>query len=160
VIIILVKCKSCGNKIEKDKAYKVTVSGKNSYYCNKQEYETIVKNRELKNNTYEIIYQIFQREVTNTALFKEINSLVEVYGYEKIYLYLIDNKEYLISVLQKSFQNEYSKIRYFSAILRNSLSDYSIPEKKEEKVIEIEFVNMDKQTIRKRRILADMEDDL
>jgi hypothetical protein len=160
VIIILVKCKSCGSKIERDKAYKVIISDKNSYYCNQQEYETKVRNKELKDNTYETIYRIFQREVTNTALFKEINFLVDIYGYEKIYSYLIDYKDYLTSVMQKSFQSEYSRIRYFSAILKNSLCDYSLPEKKEDKEVEVEFVSMEKQTTKKRRKLADMEDDL
>lgn len=157
---MLVKCKSCGNKIERDKSFKIVISGKNYYYCNEEEYKSIVKNKELKDNTYETIYQIFQYKVTNTTLFKEINSLLPIYEYEMIYHYLLDNKEYLTNVLQKSFQNEYSKIRYFSAILKNSLSDYLLPEKKEKKEIEIEFVSMSKQTTKKRRNLSEMEDGL
>ena len=53
--------------------------------------------------------------------------------------YLSQNTEYLSNLMQnKSFQSEYAQIRYFAAILKNSLSDFKY-EKKEKMNKEVEI---------------------
>lgn len=123
---MLVKCKSCQRKLDRATAYKVIVNDKNNYYCNELEYRDIKRKQEIKDNTYLKIYNIFGYKVTNTSLFKEINELVGVYGYEKIFSYLELNYDYLTDVMTKIFNSEYGQIRYFSTILRNNLCDFKI----------------------------------
>ena len=113
-----VKCKSCGEKIERDTAYKVIIKDKNSYYCCEQEYLDYIKNLKDKDDVYIEIDNIFNRKVTHTVLFKEIYELSQTYTYKTILLYLQQNKEYLINVLSKNFVSEYAQIRYFTAILK------------------------------------------
>lgn len=91
MIILLVKCKACGQKIDRNDAFKVVVGGKNAYYCNEEEYLAILKEREDKKMMYDLINQIFGYTIVNTALYKEINPLVETYGYTMISSYLKEN---------------------------------------------------------------------
>ena len=125
---MLVKCKGCGEKIDRDIAYRVTMKGKNIYYCSKAEYDNIIKAREIKDNTYNLICQLFGYKITNTSLFKELNLISESHSYNIIFSYLQENYEYLLEVLSKNFNSEYAKIRYFSAILKNSLADFKTKE--------------------------------
>lgn len=121
---IEVRCKICGNKKEKSEAYKVVINNKNNYYCNETEYKEWISKRETKDNTYNLIYDIFERKVTNTILFKEVGELSDIYTYEKIFAYLKENEVYLCGVMKKDFSSEYAQIRYFTAILKNSLADF------------------------------------
>ena len=125
------KCKYCGKSIDTNNAYKIIVGKTNRYYCNEEEYNIIHKAKQIKDNTFNLIYEIFGRKITNTILYKEVNELSLVYSFEKIEAYLSKNKEYLGNLMQnKTFQSEYAQIRYFSAILKNSLTDFKY-EKKE-----------------------------
>lgn len=86
--------------------------------------------KQMKDNTYNLIYEIFGYKVTHTTLYKEIGELSNTYKYENILDYLEENKSYLKSAMNKRFVNEYAKIRYFTAILKNSLVDFqrNVPE--------------------------------
>lgn len=137
------------------------IAGKNSYYCNENEYIKIKEKKELKDNMYNTINQIFGRKVINTILFKEIGFIETIHGYKKISQYLLENEKYLTSVLEKDFNSEYAQIRYFSAILKNSLSDFKMEEiRNDKKEIQADVVDMRKQSTKKRRGLSDVEDDL
>ena len=133
---IEVKCRICGNKKEKSEAYKVVINNKNNYYCNETEYREWAYKKEIKDNTYNLIYDIFERKVTNTVLFKEVGELSDIYTYEKIFAYLKENQAYLNGVMKKGFSSEYAQIRYFTAILKNSLADFQY--KKEVQIKNIE----------------------
>lgn len=122
---MLVKCRACGKKIDRKEAFKVAVEGKpNAYYCSEAEYNTMMENRKNRDNTYYCIYDIFGYTVTNTVLNKEINALGKIYGFKLILAYLQENQEYLTRVVGREYNNEFAKIRYFAAILKNSLVDY------------------------------------
>lgn len=119
------KCKYCGKSIDTNNAYKIVVGKTNRYYCNEEEYNILHKAKQIKDDTFYLIYEIFGRKITNTILYKEVNELSSVYSFEKIETYLSINKEYLSNLMQnKTFQSEYAQIRYFSAILKNSLTDF------------------------------------
>lgn len=122
---MLVKCKICGNKIDRKCAFKVIVNEKNNYYCTEEEYNEWKSNKDIKDSIYEVIFNIFGHKTINTILYKEINEIGNLYGYKNILNYINDNKNYLYSVMQKEFKSEYAKIRYFSAILKNNISDYT-----------------------------------
>ena len=155
---MLVKCRLCGTKVDKKEAFRVVVGGKNTYYCNKFEYQKVLHEREVKDNTYECINQIFGYKVLNSALFKEINLLLEVYSYEHILAYLIENKEYLTRILKKDFTSEYAKIRYFAAILKNNIADFKMEEPEESKKIEIDMPIINYKRRNKRWSLSEIEE--
>ena len=155
-----VKCRKCGAMIEQKNSFKVVVGKVNTYYCNEAEYNSILEARKNKDNTYECINNIFGYKVTNTALFKEINALVENYDYETILSYLQEHFDYLYEVMQRDFDKEYGKIIYFSAILNNNLADYKkqIRVKYEPvKTIEVEVVENKYKRKKKRRGFDDIE---
>lgn len=156
---MLVKCKGCQEKIDRDIAYKIVINGKNNYYCNEQEYKDIKNKKEIKDNTYLKIYDIFGRKITNTILFKEVNELADIYGYEIIYAYLDKNQDYLSNVMAKDFNNEFGQIRYFSAILKNSLTDFKVENKVVEKklIVDIPKNNFKPKQRKKSLIEYEME---
>lgn len=119
-----VKCRKCGSQIDQNTAFKVVVGKVNTYYCNEKEYDLVLAERKVKDDTYECINKIFGYIITNTAIYKEINALVKVYGYELILSYLQENFDYLHSLMSRDFEKEYGRIRYFSVVLSNNLADY------------------------------------
>ena len=157
---MLVKCRYCGIKLDREKAFKVVVGGRNTYYCNKIEYEKVVHTKKLKDTTYDCINEIFGYKVLNSALFKEINILLEVYPYERILGYLTENKGFLSNVLNKDFNSEYAKIRYFSTIIKNSIVDFKIKQTKSEypKEVEMDMPVIKYKRKNKRRPLCEIEE--
>lgn len=155
---MLVKCRQCGTKIDRKTAFKVVVGGKNAYYCNEAEYQKTLHEKEIKTNTYDCINQIFGYKVLNSALFKEINLLLDVYSYEHIFAYLTENKEYITKVLEKDFVSEYAKIRYFAAILKNNLADFRMKEPENPREVEVDIPIMHYKRRNKRRSLSEIEE--
>lgn len=135
----LVKCRNCGEQIDKVMAYKVVVGKLNHYYCTEAEYiseqEKIAQSKAIKDSVYSAINEIFNRQVTNTAIFKEMSEIAGVYGYDLLGDYLRENKQYLCQQLNKSFKSEYAQIRYFSTIAKNSMSDFKLKRKLQSSVV-------------------------
>lgn len=121
---MLVKCKACGIKHDRNEMFKVIINSKNEYYCNEKEYIDVQKNKEYKFNTYEIINEIFGYKVVNTLLFKELKTVVELSSYEKLSKYLTENECKLKQFMNKQFNSEIGKIRYFTTIIKNNIVDY------------------------------------
>ena len=157
---IEVKCRICGNKKEKLEAYKVVINNKNNYYCNETEYREWASKKEIKDNTYNLIYDIFERKVTNTILFKEVGELSNIYTYEKIFAYLKENEAYLSSVMKKGFSSEYAQIRYFTAILKNSLADFQYKKEVQIKNIEQDMPECKFKRKGKRKPLSEYEEEV
>lgn len=160
VIKILVKCRICGTKIERNDAFKIISNGKNLYYCNKNEYNEWKSAQEIKDNTYNLIYEIFGRKITNTILFKEIGALSDIYSYDKIFAFLSDKKKYLSSVMDRDFKSEYAQIRYFAAILKNSLSDFTYKKEENIKKVEVDIPNTRYKRNQRRKTLAEYEEEV
>lgn len=154
---MLVKCRLCGAKVERKNAFKVVVGNKNAYYCNEAEYQKVLHNREVKDNTYTCINEIFGYKVLNSALFKEINLLLETYSYEHILAYLMENKNYITKVLEKDFVSEYAKIRYFSAIIKNNIADFKMKEPEKPREIDVDMPIRNYKRKNKRRSLEEIE---
>ncbi len=153
---MLVKCRKCNNKIDRALAFKVVVGDKNAYYCNEEEYKQHVEEqklkeekrrkykeeqkllkkekeriKELKDSIYTYIRNIFGYLPTNTSIYKEMNEVFQNFDYDLVLRYLEQQNEYLKNVIHsKEFTSEYGKIRYFSAILKNSLADFKRESKK------------------------------
>ncbi len=158
---MLVKCRICSNKIERNDAYKVVVNGKNEYYCNEKEYKQKLKQVADKENTINMINEIFGYEVTNSAIYKELKEITINHSYEKIYSYLYDNKPMLERSLNKTFSSEYGKIRYFTTIIKNNIVDYiktdddSYITDNEYEILDIKYKQKNK-----RRAMYDLEREL
>lgn len=94
--------------------------------------------------------------------YKEVNEIIDAFGYELLISYLKENESYLSSVMQeKDFPKEYGKIRYFAAILKNSLADYENTsdknDKEYEKYIEYDLPEMKFKRNKKKRSLSEIE---
>jgi hypothetical protein len=122
------KCKYCGRIITSAPFYKVTVGGKNSYYCNQQEYDTVRKQAQIRDNVFLICSEILNRPA-DALINKEVSAWLQVANYEKISAYLTEYKGYIIDQMaRKDFQNIYGQTRYFSAIVKNNLPVYKMPQ--------------------------------
>ena len=123
-----VTCQICKKKIEKDTAYKRVVGKANKYYCSEQEWQAEEdkkkKAAEDKNKVYNLICDMFGYEIVNTQFFAEWTLWNKLKSNEIIYKYLRENEDYLQQICDRSFNSEYQKIRYFSAVLKNSLRDF------------------------------------
>ena len=123
------KCKICGSALDTKDAYKVTdKNGKNKYFCSESEYEAEEarkkKAAEDKDKVYNLICDMFGYEIVNTQFFAEWVLWNKLKSNEIIYKYLRENEDYLQQICDRSFGSEYQKIRYFSAVLKNSLRDF------------------------------------
>ena len=50
---MLVKCRICGKKVDRNEAFKVAVEGKpNAYYCSEAEYNKMMENRKNRKTIY------------------------------------------------------------------------------------------------------------
>lgn len=163
---MLVKCKCCGNKIERESAYKVMTDKGNKYYCSKAEYEAMQKEKADKDAIYTEIVDIFGYKIQNSALFKEWKCWNELASNEKILSYIQENKDYIKGSVGKLNSTEYARIRYMSAILKNSLVDYKVEPRKEPEKIEVkngsffELFEPIKESKKMRKSFAELEGDL
>lgn len=133
---MLVKCQHCGKKIEKKTAYcyvKVTDKKKrNLYFCNEEEYETDLKikesqkkAKESKNKVYEICCEIYGYKIINSNFWKEYNALNGVLTVDELVEYLSSNKDKLTKIMNRSFDSEFGKIRYFYTVIKNDYTDWA-----------------------------------
>jgi hypothetical protein len=120
---LLVTCKGCKNKIERDIAFKVVVSGKNNYYCNQTEYENIILEKENRLKVIELAFEIIGH-TTNTALMKELGDIAKIHTYTKMLKYMENNINELNKIMSRDFTSEFGKIRYFATIIKNKIGDY------------------------------------
>lgn len=165
---MLVTCQICKNKIERDTAYKRVVGKANKYYCSATEYENDLAQKqkiaEDKDKVYRLICDILgEKEVLNTALWKEKTVWNKAFSDEIIAKYLAENKDYLTSAVSKLSGTEYAKIRYVSAVLKNSLRDFKPKAEEQPKpkiVVEETIYTTPTHSLNKRRSLADLEDDI
>jgi hypothetical protein len=157
---LLVKCKGCTNKIDRDTAYKVVVKGKNTYYCNVGEYETINTEKENKNRVIDLAFELIG-QTTNTALFKELTEIAKVHTYTKLLKFMEENMIDLdVAVSRNDFVHEYAKIRYFAAIIKNQIGDFKEKvETENTEVHDFDYVEEVKYTPTKKKSFADFIDE-
>ena len=160
-----VTCQICKSKIERDAAFKRVVGKTNKYYCSEQEWQheedEKKKAAEDKDKVYNLICDMFGYEIVNTQFFAEWVLWNKLKSNEIIYKYLRENEDYLQQICDRSFGSEYQKIRYFSAVLKNSLRDFKPKVQVVEQpkvVVEETIYEAPTQSLNKRRSLEDLED--
>lgn len=160
------KCKICGTQLNTTEAYKVTdKNGKNRYYCSASEFEIEEarkkKAAEDKDRVYYLICDILgEKEIINTALWAEKKIWNKAFSDEIIAKYLAENKDYLTSAVSKLSGTEYAKIRYVSAVLKNSLRDFKpkLEVVEKPKIIVTEEHYETKYKPKSRQALEDLEE--
>lgn len=165
------KCRVCGESLDTTTAFKLIEydtndRAKTSYYCSKEEYlEDSAKKQkesECKNKAYSLICGIIGREkIINTVLWKEWKEWNKAFSNETIASYLEENKEYLTSTISRLEDKEFNRIRYLSAILKNSLGDFKTKAKVQtvvNPIIQDEHYET-KFKLKSRRGFEDLEDD-
>lgn len=160
-----VTCQICRKKIERDTAYKRVVGKVNKYYCSEQEWQQEEdkkkKAAEDKDRVYRLICDIMcERDIINTALYKEWQVWNKVANNEKIAKYLEENKDYLTSVMTRLDSSEYARIRYLSAIIRDKIKGFvpKVVEVEKPKVV-VEEHYKTKYKSKSRVALEDLEED-
>ena len=176
-----VVCKYCKAQVEIADALQVPGEKYNTYYCNQEcydkanaekkakEIERLANKQEKEENkqkridpVYEEIADIFGYRIANSALFKEMKLWRGICDDSKILAYLQEHKIYIKNKLEQLDSNEYSRIRYVSAILKNSLADYKRTVRVEpEKInVDCEIYEQSFSTRKKRRGLNALEDEV
>lgn len=126
-----VKCKICGEKIEKETAFcitKINDNGRktNSYFCSEQEYEKNKRNKELWLENMRVFDAIIGYTCINKVKTNEFKMLEEHYSREQIYNCLIKNADEIKMYLeQKNIIEEYGRIKYIFSCIRNKIKDDS-----------------------------------
>ena len=167
------KCRWCGKQIDKDGAFQAPTGGGRFYYCNEDEAKLKetekAKKVEKKNKpkkidpVYEEIADVFGYRIQNSILFKEMKFWRELCNDEKILAYLQENKDYIKNAVERLDGTEYARIRYVSAILKNSLKDYSVKKIVAEPVkieVNCEVYEPAVSSRKKRRGLSAIEDEV
>lgn len=154
------KCKYCGKPVITTEGYKVVVGGRNTYYCNEQEYKKIVTLSQVRNNVLAICAEVLNNP-TDGVISKELNEWLTMADITKISAYLTENKVYIIDQLgRKTFNSYYGKVRYFSAIVKNGLPVYKMPQPDIEKDL-TEICEVKPYTYsRKRKSLCELAEEL
>lgn len=126
-----VKCKNCGNKMPKSKAYQFeyldgNLNIKNKYYCN----ESCCEEKESENTyiseSYDLLNDILEMPVrTNIYFNKMYKEIKEHYRIKVIHAYLKEEREMLNLNLQKDFISPNVKIKYFFAIIQDNIPKFN-----------------------------------
>lgn len=155
-----VTCRCCGKKIDRRIAIGVP-HGKTTWnYCPEH-----VGQKSPKDKMYDLVFEIFGRTVTHTVLYKELDAIAKIYTYEKITAYLEENKEYLEDVIYgRNYVSEFAQIRYFAAIIKNSIHEFEIknfePVIKKEVEIDMDISTNKYKTKKKRAGMDSLLEDL
>lgn len=156
---MLVTCRICKNKIERNDAFKVVIKGKNHYYCNGEEYAAWNEENESRRKVIDFAFEVIGK-TTNTSLMKELSQIAKIHGYKKMISYLEDNTENIVSAMNKHFDTEYGKIRYFAAIIKNSIGDFRyVSEEVSDELTGVDVIEEVKYTPSKKRAFADLIED-
>lgn len=172
-----VKCRLCKTMIDRIGAFE-SPTNVGFYYCNEEEYNKDIRERENKkaaserakerihkiDPVYEAVAEILGYRTQNSIFFNEMKLWRGICNDDTILAYLAENKNFLSNAMQKDFNNEYGKIRYFSAILKNNLGNYKISYKPVRAPVKVEVDDtIYEPTIsrkRKRRSLSELEDEV
>lgn len=188
------KCRYCQTNLDTKNAYCQTINKQKAYFCNNEHYDLflekqnqkkiqkeaeikerkrkqeekaaeIEKRKQIKDKAYYLICEIIGRkEIVNTILWKEWALWNKVASNENIGSYLEENKSYLCELVSKIENNEFLRIKYISAILKNKLGDYRpdtiVNEMEKTKTqVDATFYEPIQTNNNKRRSLEDLEDE-
>lgn len=125
-----VKCIDTGEKIDRDKAYKITIvkeNGKilNKYYSSKEGYDTYTNNIAIRTDCINLIRDIMGYVLPQmklpTLTYKKIEEYKEPIGYDVLYNTLLTKeKDIKYAFYNKQFDSEIARVQYLFAIVQNN----------------------------------------
>ena len=132
-----VKCKHCKKELYNDEAFKVTLNGKNFYYCNEEEYNSIQREKDEYNSCLLIVAETMNTKFVAPVMVKKIKELRDFYNYNVIGRTFKECKQTIQwSVENKDFNNEFVKAKYITSIVANNIARIDKKIKQEKKEIE------------------------
>ena len=126
-----VKCSICSNKISKDEAYCVETVGSTGritrkYYCSEQEYLEDKENKALWKNLLVKVDEILGYTCISKTKVNMIKDIEANYTRKQLYNCLCNNAEEIKRYLdEKGIYDEYGKLSYIFACIRNKIKDSS-----------------------------------
>lgn len=140
-----VKCQDTGEKSTSDKAYKAP-NGK--YYSSKEAYQEIFIQKEARNECIAYLYELLDYDdiPAPTVLYKLLDEMKKC-GYDVILTTLEQCEDKIKWALDhKEFNNEYNRIKYLMAIVRNNVVDVYKVKQDQKKAAIIDIKNYQHQT--------------
>lgn len=118
-----VKCKICGNELTNDVAYKVKIGKVNNYYCTKEEYEDLQKQKQTKEECMVYVQQMLGLPLLPPMMIKEINRVSKSFDYiviQKTFKECESKIKWFLEGASGSF--DYPKARYIITIIENNIN--------------------------------------
>lgn len=122
-------CKICKTKGDTDTFHKVTdEKGRNSYYCNQEEYENFINEKNKRKSLLEYIalevLNYDEGQIIHPIMIKKINEIHKFYDYEVIQECFKENKDTIqYWIKEKNFTNEYNMVSYVMKIIEGNIND-------------------------------------
>lgn len=129
---VKVKCKECGNKLERSDAYLVesisekTLKINKKYYCDEKCYKKQETRKELIIKCNDLMEDILDIPIRSNIYFNKMYSpMIKRYDYDVIYEFLTSEKDYIEQQIEdKDFNTINVKLKYFLAIMQNNIGKY------------------------------------
>lgn len=129
---VKVKCKECGNKLERSDAYLVesisekTLKINKKYYCDEKCYKKQETRKELIIKCNDLMEEILDIPIRSNIYFNKMYSpIIKRYDYDVIYEFLKSEKDYIEQQMEdKDFNTVNVKLKYFLAIMQNNIGKY------------------------------------
>ena len=129
---VKVKCKECGNKLERSDAYLVesisekTLKINKKYYCDEKCYKKQETRKELIIKCNDLMEEILDIPIRSNIYFNKMYSpMIKRYDYDVIYEFLTSEKDYIEQQIEdKDFNTINVKLKYFLAIMQNNIGKY------------------------------------
>ena len=129
---VKVKCKECGNKLERSDAYLVesisekTLKINKKYYCDEKCYKKQETRKELIIKCNDLMEEILGIPIRSNIYFNKMYSpIIKRYDYDVIYEFLTSEKDYIEQQMEdKDFNTVNVKLKYFLAIMQNNIGKY------------------------------------
>lgn len=131
---MLVKCKKCGKKINKNDAYKyvhITKSSKkNMYYCDRDEFHSELIHKKYYNKTRLLVDVILNYTCVSNQKNRMITNLYKIgYSSESVFNCMKHYSDVIIKYMErKNIDSEYGKLRYIFTVVENNIRDFVITE--------------------------------
>lgn len=126
---MVLRCTICRKILDIKTAFVVANGKKPNYYCNEKEYKdgvlVYIKKQELKQKIKRVICEILsEKDIIVSALDEAMEQWNKIADDDKLYKYLVENKEKLTSSLDKIENNVTCRIKYLSKIIENNVTRY------------------------------------
>lgn len=117
-----VKCKYCGKIITNDTAFCFKDNKeKSNYYCDEKEYIHSINQKNNRDEIYNTMNELLGYEFLTPMWKKSMNGFLDMYDFKVLKETILQNRDSIKYGLEKNFDNEFFKLRYIEAIIKNNI---------------------------------------